>query len=257
MSSICSIKCGDKEIEIKIQRPSFKSVERGYIEISKFDINAYSARQEALYDELYNLAQSKGQNNEEADQFAKTEALWIVSIEFAEPRYKQIGGKVETLFNSDKRRYVNTCALRVSYGLNYSTHPTNTMDKQIAKRSYQGEDKHIYYLGVFDLIELLKINWKEISWNKSTYAQVKEDIKCACSKDFYYAMGSKDQNQNFFKELQSLNRKGIIAMISTDGLRHITLWNENDFVDSTLGVSVNYLNETRYLIREVCFWDLI
>lgn len=65
------------------------------------------------------------------------------------------------------------------------------------------------------------------------------------------------KNQSFFEELQSLNRKGIIAMISIDGLRHITLWNGNDFVDSTLGVSVNYLNETRYLIREVYFWDLI
>lgn len=256
-SNICRVKCGDKEAEIKIQRPSFKSVEKGYIEISKLDINAYITRQQALYDELYNLAQSRGQNNQESHQFAKIESLWIVSIEFAEPRYKQIGGKVETLFNSDKRKYVNTCALRVSYSLNYSTHPINTMDKQIAGRNYQGADKHIYYLGVFDIIELLKINWKEISWNKSTYVQVKESIKCGCSKDFYCAMTSKDKNQSFFKELQSLNKKGIVAMIGTDGLRHITLWNGSDFVDTALEVSANYLNDTTYLIQELYFWDLI
>ena len=29
MSNICKVKCGDKEKSIKIQRPSFKSVEKG------------------------------------------------------------------------------------------------------------------------------------------------------------------------------------------------------------------------------------
>ncbi|BBB20409.1 T6SS effector amidase Tae4 family protein [Helicobacter cinaedi] len=256
-SNICKVKCGNKETEIKIQRPSFKSVEKGYTEISKFDIDAYNARQQVLYDELYNLAQNRGQDNSEAHKFAELESLWIVSIEFAEPRYKQIGGKVETLFNSDRRKYVNTCALRVSYALNYSTHPINTMNKQIAGRNYQGADTHTYYLGVFDIIKLLKTNWKEISWNKSTYAQVKKYIKCGYSKDFYHTMTSKDKNQRFFKELQSLNRKGVVSMIGTGGLRHTTLWNGNDFLDTALGISVNYLDDTTDLIRELYFWDLI
>ncbi|TQR47934.1 hypothetical protein [Campylobacter troglodytis] len=132
-SNICKVKCEDKKVEIKIQRPSFKSVENGYVDISKFDINIYNARKQALYDELYNLAQSRGQNNEESHKFAEIESLWIVSIEFAKPRYKHIGGQVETLFNSNKRTYVNICALRISYALNHSTHPINTMDKQILK----------------------------------------------------------------------------------------------------------------------------
>ncbi|WP_267892510.1 hypothetical protein [Helicobacter trogontum] len=42
-------------------------------------------------------------------------------------------------------------------------------------------------------------------------------------------------------------------MIGTDGLRHTTLWNGNNFVDVTLGVSSNYLNDTQYIIREVYF----
>ncbi|WP_246059045.1 type VI secretion system amidase effector protein Tae4 [Campylobacter troglodytis] len=106
-------------------------------------------------------------------------------------------------------------------------------------------------MGVFDIVEILKINWKDISWNKSTYAQVKESIKYGCSKDFYHSMNSKEENQSFFKEFQSLNRKGIVAMIGTDGLRHTTLWNGNDFVDTALGISVNYLNDVTYLIREL------
>lgn len=43
----------------------------------------------------------------------------------------------------------------------------------------------------------------------------------------------------------------------TDGLRHTTLWNGNNFVDTDLKVSPNYLNETQYIIRDLYFWDLI
>ncbi|WP_243546369.1 type VI secretion system amidase effector protein Tae4 [Helicobacter cinaedi] len=70
-------------------------------------------------------------------------------------------------------------------------------------------------------------------------------------------MTSKDKNQRFFKELQSLNRKGVVSMIGTGGLRHTTLWNGNDFLDTALGISVNYLDDTTDLIRELYFWDLI
>ncbi|WP_281651675.1 T6SS effector amidase Tae4 family protein [Helicobacter bilis] len=166
-------------------------------------------------------------------------------------------GNVEELFNSNQRRYVNTCALRVSYALNHSTHPINTMDKQVIGRGYQGKDEQTYYLGVFDIIELLKLNWKELSWNKSTYTQIIEKIKCGCSEDFYTSMNSKKENENFFEELQSIQRKGIVAMIGTDGLRHTTLWNGNDFVDTALGVSGDFLNHPTYIIRELYFWDLL
>ncbi|WP_246058958.1 T6SS effector amidase Tae4 family protein [Campylobacter troglodytis] len=50
-------------------------------------------------------------------------------------------------------KYYNTCALRISYALNHSTHPINTMDKQIAKRTYQGEDKDIYIWGCLILLK--------------------------------------------------------------------------------------------------------
>ena len=131
------------------------------------------------------------------------------------------------------------------------------MDKQVVGRGYQGKDKQTYYLGVFDIIDLLKLNWKELSWKKSTYTQIIEKIKCGCSEDFYTSMNSKKENENFFEELQSIQRKGIVAMIGTDGLRHTTLWNGNDFVDTTLGVSGDFLNHPTYIIRELYFWDLL
>ena len=159
-------------------------------------------------------------------------------------------------FISDMDKYYNTCALRVSYALNYSTHPIKNMKKQVVGRGYKDKDNHTYYLGVFDIIELLKLNWKVLSWNKSTYNQVKANIQCGCSEDFYHSMTSKAENQKFFKELQSIKRKGIAAMIGTDGLRHTTLWNGNNFVDVEFNY-YNFLDETNYIIKELYFWDLL
>ena len=95
------------EASIKIQRPSFDCLEKKYKEISEFDIKIYEKRKKDLYNELYKWAKNQGKSDELVHEFAKNESLWLVSIEFAEPRYKQVGGKVEELFNSDQRAYVN------------------------------------------------------------------------------------------------------------------------------------------------------
>ncbi|TLD97941.1 hypothetical protein [Helicobacter trogontum] len=77
-----------------------------------------------------------------------------------------------------------------------------------------------------------------------------------CSEDFYHSMTSKAENQKLFKELQSIKRKGITAMIGTDGLRHTTLWNGNNFVDVEFNY-YNFLDETNYIIKELYFWNLL
>ena len=88
----------------------------------------------------------------------------------------------------------------------------------------------------------------------------------ACSEDFYHSMTSKAKNQKFFKELQSIKRKGITAMIGTDGLRHTTLWNGNNFVDVEMNKEVDiplfgydYLNDPlgKYpFVSNFYFWEL-
>ena len=55
-------------------------------------------------------------------------------------------------------------------------------------------------------------------------------------------MTTKQDNIDFFSELQSIKRKGIIAMIGTYGLRHTTLWNESNFVDVEFGY-YNFLDK--------------
>ena len=174
----------------------------------------------------------------------------------AQKRYEKVGGQALREFNRDSESYINTCALRVSYSLNQSTHPIKDMKKQVIGRNYKGKDNHTYYLGVPDIVELLNKNWKALSWNKATYNQVQANIQCGCSEDFYHNMTSKAENQKFYKELQSIKRKGIIAMIGTDGLRHTTLWNGSNFVDVEFNY-YNFLDGTKYIIKELYFWDLL
>ena len=239
-TNVCKARCGDKEITIRIQRPSFENVEKAYREIN------IVGRIEA--EEAYKKHYAETGNEEEADK--------IYFLTLIKKKYETVGGNAYTQFISDMDKYYNTCALRVSYALNYSTHPIKNMKKQVVGRNYKGKDNHTYYLGVFDIIELLKLNWKALSWNKATYNQVKANMQCGCSEDFYQGMTTKQENIDFFTELQSIKRKGIVAMIGTDGLRHTTLWNESNFVDVEFNY-YNFLDETNYIIKELYFWDLL
>ena len=81
-------------------------------------------------------------------------------------------------------------------------------------------------------------------------------------------MTTKQDNIDFFSELQSIKRKGIIAMIGTDGLRHTTLWNESNFVDVEMNREIDiplylfgydYLNDPNKSyphIAQFYFWEL-
>jgi len=39
-------------------------------------------------------------------------------------------------------------------------------------------------------------------------------------------------------------------------IRHATLWEIDNFVDTALGISPNYLDETQYVMQDLYFWDL-
>ena len=244
-TNVCKARCGDKEITIRIQRPNFENVEKAYREINTLTQEQEKEAKELIYNLLIKQNYTQLEAIQIADYYKEIAA-----------RYIKVGGGAYTQFISDMDKYYNTCALRVSYALNYSTHPIKNMKKQVVGRSYKGNDNHTYYLGVFDIIELLKLNWKALSWNKATYNQVKANIQCGCSEDFYHNMTSKAENQKFYKELQSIKRKAIVAMIGTDGLRHTTLWNESNFVDVEFNY-YNFLDGTKYIIKELYFWDLL
>ena len=87
----------------------------------------------------------------------RMEANLAGNIALVEKRYEVIGGQAYREFMNKKINLYNTCALRVSYALNYSTHPIKNMKKQVVGRGYKGKDNHTYtyYLEVPDIVELL------------------------------------------------------------------------------------------------------
>ena len=245
MSNSYTVRCGDKEATIEIIRPNFDDVKKAYEKIDKIG-------QEEATSKYTEYLKATG-DQEEANH--------IYALVLAEKRYEILGEQAYKEFMSNKDGYINTCALRMSYALNYSvTHPIKNMKKQVKDargndRGYKGIDGHIYYLGVPDIIELLNKNWKKSSLK--TYSQVKEKIQSGRSKDFYHNMTSKAENQKFFKELQSIKRKGVVAMRGPSGFNHTTLWEVNNFVDVELDTSDNYLLRNDVLIREFYFWSLL
>lgn len=103
----------------------------------------------------YEAIDNVGRN--EAETYNRMEANLAGNIALAEKRYEVIGGQSYREFMNKKINLYNTCALRVSYALNYSTHPIKNMKKQVVGKGYKGKDNHTYtyYLGVPDIVELL------------------------------------------------------------------------------------------------------
>ena len=69
-------------------------------------------------------------------------------------------------------------------------------------------------------------------------------------------MTTKQENIDFFDELKSIKRKGIVAMRGPNGFNHTTLWEVDNFVDVKLG-SDNYLLHKDIIVRDFYFWDLL
>ncbi len=248
MSNICKVKCGDKEATIKIQRPSFKSVEKGYREITKEGadefIKTYKTKQPQTRDELNRL-----------------------SYTMSEARYKKVSQVLLNFYNDNRENRYNTCATRVSYALNNSTIPLNEIaNKTDLPSGLWDIGGKYYYLSVDGIINALSLAWKK---PKKLDNVIKQSIACGCSEDFYHNMTSKDENQQFFKELQSIQRKGIVAMrLQGNRVRHTTLWNGNNFVDVEMNKEVDiplylfgydYLNDSNNsypFVSEFYFWEL-
>ena len=64
------------------------------------------------------------------------------------------------------------------------------------------------------------------------------------------SMTTKQENIDFFTELKSIKRKGIVAM------RGPNLWEVDNFVDVKLGTNDNYLLHKDIIVRDFYFWEL-
>ena len=161
-------------------------------------------------------------------------------IQKAKLKYELVGGELYDKFKKEPSAYVNTCALRMSYALNYSGTPITKPRPET--NTFLGNDKKIYVLGSQDIRDFLHV--KQIY--KALY-----DPK---------SMNSKKENEDFYNnELLQLDKNGIVFM-RIDGwgqsaFGHTTLWDgtKKRFLDDS-----NYLLDERsdVIVRKFHFWEV-
>lgn len=146
----------------------------------------------------------------------------------------------------DYADYSNTCALQVSYALNYGGIPLHTEIKAKEYHSIYGKDKeYLYITGVINTINFLL--------SKSVWGNADEPYSPK-------SMQIKQENIDFYNnEFSKFDKSGVVAMIINgwdNANGHITLWNgkKKQFIDNT-----NYLLDKRdwVVIEKLYFWELI
>lgn len=241
---------------LNLKRPKWEDVSKAYNEINEIGNIAYR--------QYFNYFKSQGYNNDEADiqaTFYSTRA-----------RYNFVGGQAKSEFERAPKVYANTCALRVSYALNYGGMPLiEGRAKLTSGTKLIGKDNYRYYTGVSGIKGLLLGNWKQLKpysqTNNRDFYKIFYDYKKEPFKTLADKYGNifnqkrvneiRKDNQNFFNVLCSLKIKGIVTMVIDgwgDAGGHTTLWNGENFADGT-----NYLNdeEASIFVRELCFWELL
>lgn len=196
--------CGTKNANIKCKRPNWDKVKKAYEDIDKLGANETSPTKKA------------------------------------KPKYELVGGKPYDKFNKSPTIYEDTCALKMSYALNYGGMP---LIKPTANtKTYIGEDNKIYVLGSQDIGDFLYVKWKYEKPYNPKY------------------MSSKNENTAFYNdEFMSFDKNGIVVMKivgwGESAYGHTTLWNgkEGKFVDNS-----NFLLDVRdnVIVTKFYFWEL-
>ena len=137
MSNICKVKCGDKEATIKIQRPSFKEVRKEYDKINTANPNDENL-QETFRQGIVDNGIWRGKTEKVSKNTAENIIQSIKNEQYDDnvwQRYALVGGKPLSEYINYKdffrfgyvyQDYGNTCALQVSYALNYGGVPLHT-----------------------------------------------------------------------------------------------------------------------------------
>ncbi len=68
--------------------------------------------------------------------------------------YNSVGGELATLYNSNPAKYQNTCAIRISKGINYSQ-----LSIPAGPDRYQGADGKYYFISAIALLKWMKLTF--------------------------------------------------------------------------------------------------
>lgn len=209
---------------LNLKRPKWESVSKAYIEINEIGKNLN-------------------------DDYIKSEL-----------RYNFLGGKIQRAFEREKTKYVNTCAVRVSYALNYGGMPL----KESLISNVKSDRHKVMLQNMKNAIE----TYNRLDKSDNYYITSSIDmetflwIKFGSPEIIQKTMTTKQENIIFLNKLKSLNKQGIIAMRInfSDAQGHTTLWNKDRFMDSS-NYLVEYIiqNNARYynpVVTEAHFWEL-
>lgn len=206
MSNICKVKCGDKEITVKIQRPSWCCMEQAYNIIHQI---AKNAKKQA-----------------EKDKLDDTETSKLI----AKYVFEHIGGKLnEARIEAENKvlqgkcinTYRNTCATKVSFAFNNSEIKIDNRDLKLTNGTkWIGKDGYCYYTGVSGIKNLLLNNWKKRGLKPFSQINNQDFYKVFYNHNTepYFTLSYsrikqiRQDNQNFLGIMQGLNKKGIVIM---------------------------------------------
>lgn len=151
--------CGTANASIKCKRPNWESVREAYNKINTANPNDKNL-QEIFKQAIIDNGIWRGVSSHIAEQTAKEVIEQIINNNYDDSiwqRYALVGGTPLSEYISHKNffdkspnyaDYSNTCALQVSYALNYGGMPLHTEIKVKEYNSMYGRDKeYLYILG--------------------------------------------------------------------------------------------------------------
>lgn len=259
-----------------LQRQGDRRIVYVEVELSRWD------RLKNFYLDIHSISQD---DMEESRQRIGAKRLWewvnsglnrfgygeILFIK-AEIRYYKIKGAIYTEFMKSPYNYINTCAARMSKAL---------VDFEIPIRKLQGMDSTAYIANagtntkpykilvkVKDMIDFLKIEINFGSPNEYSQQNNKTFYKEFYTEPYHVLVDKTTNrivNKNRVDEIRAENRRfrenlkgknGIIAIQIEgwgDAWGHITLWDNNDFIDES-----SHLPDERepIFVKKLYFWEI-
>ena len=257
--------CGTVNESIKCKRADFDDVKKAYDVINMANPNDMNL-QETFRKAIIDNGVWRGISSKAAEQKAQEILTQIQNDSYDDSvwqRYALVGGTPLSEYinykdffgkSPDYADYSNTCALQVSYALNYGSMPLHTEIKPKEHKSMYGKDKqYLYILGTDYMGSFLNDKWGKAEISETLHNNVDRQ-----------AMLTKLKGQ---KGIATMRGNHFVNNTLVKSFSHTTLWNLDEFVDVQNGTNINFLDEESqrklfhntefYLAQTFNFWELL
>lgn len=257
--------CGTVNESIKCKRADFDDVKKAYDVINMANPNDMNL-QETFRKAIIDNGVWRGISSKAAGQKAQEILTQIQNDSYDDSvwqRYALVGGTPLSEYINHKNffgrssgyaDYSNTCALQVSYALNYGGMPLHTEIKPKEYKSMYGKDKqYLYILGADYMGRFLQDKWGKAEISGTLHNNLDRQT-----------MLTKLKGQ---KGIATMRGNHFVNNTLVGSFSHTTLWNLDEFVDVQNKTNINYLDEEMqrklyhntkfYLAQTFSFWELL